>query len=678
MSFLHNNESEYIAARITSKGREKIAEGNFKIEYFQIGDSEFDYNFSEFNGTDIVLNPPQKVLAPLDKDSIVKYPYKLSESTVSGTTFGNPILASLMETLTNNMGAAGFVSQYIPYSGGTGSTIECNSIEINITALNGTTSLTLPGGDFSTCEYITIIFSTLVGPTGIISGLTNSLVYKVVNVAGDVLTLDRNTPDLTLFLGTASVICNDCTPNDTALECDANTGQGDSWELNIVWGDKPAGMDVPASVDESLTGYSSNVFVSTKEFLGYTSSAGQLENTGTTISNSFFETINVLPEEQHSLAVIHYSKISTHDDPEKFYKYEDYIGHIFNENIEYFEIYIPFIIYHRNTGTTIGARFHMGETDYFINSKASDTKLNQLKYRYLLDEQDISVGKIFVNNKIIVIDDQEIVAALDYKSNRRYTLPIPAVSQIPLNVNCGTGNSSTALMSGTTAQTLFLSYLFQVTAQPNMNALHCNHYGKITGTTLEADASMSFNIDEFTFMKTTLDDYLNGYIGDKFFIIAQLVDAGDKPTSDGWKIIDFTSQIPNHTVGDYIDPANMSGTKFIITKQEYDDADRYDLESYLGNFPDEPSSDPEFGDDQPFPGSIKLTRATDLQIMRFLVNLPDGEFTTTQNPTWSTGKSKRITEIALLDSNKDVMVIGKTPKPILRSGTQVFAVKIDF
>ena len=176
MSFLQNNESEYIAARVTNKGKEKIAQGSFVISYFQVGDSEFDYNFSEFDGTDIVTKPPQKVFTPLDKDSTIKYPYKLSESTVSGTTFGNPILASLMETLTNNMGAAGFVSQYIPYSGGTGSTIECNSIEINITALNGTTSLTLPGGDFSTCEYITIIFSTLVGPTGIISGLTNSLV----------------------------------------------------------------------------------------------------------------------------------------------------------------------------------------------------------------------------------------------------------------------------------------------------------------------------------------------------------------------------------------------------------------------------------------------------------------------------------------------------------------------
>jgi hypothetical protein len=63
--------------------------------------------------------------------------------------------------------------------------------------------------------------------------------------------------------------------------------------------------------------------------------------------------------------------------------------------------------------------------------------------------------------------------------------------------------------------------------------------------------------------------------------------------------------------------------------------------------------------------------------MRFLVNLPNGEFTTTQNPSYTSGKTKRITEVALLNSNKDVLVIGKMPKPIHRVGTQVFAVKID-
>ena len=42
-----------------------------------------------------------------------------------------------------------------------------------------------------------------------------------------------------------------------------------------------------------------------KEFFGYTSSNGQLTNTGTTITDAFGNKINVLPEDQHSIAIVH-------------------------------------------------------------------------------------------------------------------------------------------------------------------------------------------------------------------------------------------------------------------------------------------------------------------------------------------------------------------------------------
>ena len=54
MSYLQENSLGVIWARITNYGRKKIAQGNFNIEYFQIGDSEFDYGFSEFDG---ITNP---------------------------------------------------------------------------------------------------------------------------------------------------------------------------------------------------------------------------------------------------------------------------------------------------------------------------------------------------------------------------------------------------------------------------------------------------------------------------------------------------------------------------------------------------------------------------------------------------------------------------------------------
>ena len=50
----------------------------------------------------------------------------------------------------------------------------------------------------------------------VVTGLTNSLVYKLVNVSGatsgttQTLTLDRATPTLTGLTGNANVVCNKC------------------------------------------------------------------------------------------------------------------------------------------------------------------------------------------------------------------------------------------------------------------------------------------------------------------------------------------------------------------------------------------------------------------------------------------------------------------------------------
>lgn len=720
MSFLHENESEHIAARITNEGRQKIAEGNFNIEYFQIGDSEFDYNFDAYNGITGTTNPSQKVFTPLDKDSIVKYPYKVSQSSITGTTYGTPVQVSQIETIRNEMGAAGFVSKYIAYDDDacTGTTIECTNTVVPISSISGTTTLYITGGTFSNCEFITIAFTQLVGLDAVISGSSSSLIYKVTNFTSgttvSTLTLDRNMPNMASVCsgGVATVICNKCNPffpgpYDTDLTCMPNTqnpeDQQDPWTLNIVWSTEPAGMDVFGGVsddrDEETSGYTSNIFVSTKEFLGYGSSSGQTTNTGTTITNTFGDVIIVTPEEQHSLAILHYAELNSEREPEKFFKYEDYISTnnsevdalLYNEDdepitdLEYFEVYIPFLYYERNTGSTVGARFFMGTTDYYINSKAIDTKLNKIKYRYLIDEQNVKVGKVFYNHKVIVFDDQEIVATLDYKSNRKYTLPIPRVAQVPVDTKCGVdGNPLEPLMSGTTGQTVFVTYMLQYTGDTALNGLHCNYYSKITGTTLNADISFKFSDDSFQFMRTTNCGNKSGYTANKLFALVQRVDTGDQPLPNLWRKIDITTDIPTHTLGSLIDPVDLRGTRFVITNDDYDNATLYDLEDYLGNFPDNPigsgayeMTTPQFGDKQPFPGSIKLVRASDLAVMRFLVNLPSGTFESTQNPTYVSGKQKKITEIALLNSNKDVLVIGKMPKPINRTGTQVFAVKID-
>jgi hypothetical protein len=721
MSFLNNEDSKFLSVRITKKGRNSIAKGNFKISYFQVGDSEYDYTspFDELTGLSNI--PSQIVFAPFDKESGVKYPYKI-DSSEDGTTYGVPVQNSgIPERIRNVMGTAGYVSKYIEYDGTSGSTIEYPNFEINVSALSGTNTITAPSGSgttFAGCSYITVALTSLNSSGGLISGNSISYQYKISGVSSNTIYLDRQTPNLSAVSGKARVICNYYEPEYSACQTSVDyKGQLNPWSLNVVWGGnpvsvnfgKPIGSDV-TSLDESISGYSSNVHVSTKELLGYTST-GQtfVDYTGLTVEyptsyvNSFDEEILVPPMEQRCIAILHYSELGDVTiDPERFYKYDDYLSYdntttntvAFDTNNEpisdtdYFQVFIPFIYYHRNSSSVPGALFYMGYDDFYIKSTKNTS--HQLLYRYLYDEQGIKVGKVFPNNKTIVFDDQELVAMLDYRSNRKYTLPSPKVIPIP------SGDSAqNSLLSGGTNQVVWVTYMLSYTTDKRLNGLPCNYYMKVKlpGTTdtcslsTPCNISIKFNSNDFSYLKTSINNISTGFIANRFYALLQVLDEGEYPEPNDWKYIDLTSIISGHTVGNLINPDNLVATTFNVTYDDYENnSSSFDLENFLvasstdTNYLGDTLSGTtfQFGDSQYFPGSIKVVRATDIEEMRFLVNLSSTEFMETQNPTYYSGSTKKVTDIALLDDNKDVMVIAKTSKPVTRTGTQVFTIKLDF
>jgi len=693
MSFLNSNNSEYLSARITNRGRKAIANGNFNIQYFQIGDSEYDYNLSSLTGS----TNHQKVFAPFDYDGGVKYPFGL-DTTVS-TTYGSPISNNLTITLRNEMGAAGFVSKF-----STTPTVKTTTQPVAFSKISGTTSLVVPTGTtFNECEYITLAFESLSGTT--ITGKTNSLIYKVLSISGNTLTLDRNVPNLSQIsglTGNAQVICNKFsneTSSGNLIYPIDYTQQLNSWRLNTVWTDKPMGADYPTNdLDESLSGYTSNRYASVKNLLGYTKTGQTFTNltgvtiTGTTFKNSFDELIEVTPSEQRCVAILHYSELGDISvDPERFFKYDDYISYctpsgvnacnisiVTNEDgddisdTEYFEVYIPFIYYHRNTGTTFGALFTMDTTDYYV--KSSINSRHQIKFRYLVDEQNNKVGKVFVNNKVIVFDDQELVAMLDYRSNRRYTLPSPK-----LGLASHDGLAAQSMLS-TTGQTAWVTYMFENTSGNTLNSLPCNYFNKILSTGTPSQITMKFSGNSFSNMDISLTGITDNFVANKFYALVQ---TGATPSPSAWKKIDLTSQITGYTSG-YINPTGLTGVSFTINYTSFNSASTFDLEDHMSGVTADylwnttgSTTQPQFGDEQPFPGSVKLVRATDIEEMNMMINLPSTQFTKTQNPTYVSGDIY-ITEVALLDSNKEPLVVAKTPTPVKRSGTQVFAIKLDF
>jgi hypothetical protein len=678
MSFLDKNISEFLTAKLTQEGRKSIANGDFKIDYFSVGDSEFNYT----------NNVVQSVLTPMDRDGHIKYPLKYNEGVLTGTTpttiYGIPITGTTTETISNVMGPAGFVS---------GSVFSSGSLVVSgsFSSLTGNTTLdvTVPSGStFSDSQFVTLMLGGVSGTT--ITGNTNSFTYKLKSVTGSTtqtLTFDRPVPILTGLTGNFKIVGNKVNNEFIGLDCSDclppipdSTDQHDSWKMNIVWSKNPIGF---SGTTTQYTGFTSSKHLSTKEFFGYQSSNGQLYNTGTTYANSFAtgqtdssNVITLLPEEQNAIAIIHYSEVGDIvNNPDRAFTYDDYISTNTGitspstiSDINYFEIYIPYINYHRNTGTTIGAKFHMGTTDKYVVSKLNETSI--LKYRDLLDERNFIVGKIFYNKKVIVFDDQEIVAVLDHKSNRRYTLPTSKLGYV-------SPTGTTALLSGTTGTTLYVSYILTYedsvlvqTTGNKLTGLPCNQYVSIDSTTTDSNVIVKFN-GGFNAFKTSFPELTGGTVATNFYILAQKQSTGVLPNPTQWKKIDFSSGLSAGFGNHLINPANI--TNFTITKELYDSASpNFNLSEYLIG-----TTLSEFGDEQPFPGSIKMVRATDIEEMKFLVNLPASKFHSSQNPTYVSGDPK-ITEVALLNSNKKALVIAKTATPISRVGSQVFSVKLDF
>ena len=61
MSYILKNTSVLVNTRVTDTGRLKLSQGNFKISYFQVGDSEVSYDRvpNNYNQTNtFILEPP--------------------------------------------------------------------------------------------------------------------------------------------------------------------------------------------------------------------------------------------------------------------------------------------------------------------------------------------------------------------------------------------------------------------------------------------------------------------------------------------------------------------------------------------------------------------------------------------------------------------------------------------
>lgn len=735
MSYIIKNTAALINTLVTDAGRKKISQGKFDISYFQVGDSEVCYNcVNNLDPVNLNVLMPQfntQNLAPVPQKNRMEIKYPIYLDSTSGSTFGIPFDASYIDSVYNSAAPRGFFTGStgtpITYSAYTSSAYTINpNFVVQNTGITSGTVLTISGTSINPSVSGTVtpgMFMTLFTNGGI-SPIQNSgplFTYLVVGVTGDTSTggtitiqVDRQLPDLgtmgitgfsqTLFYPSGMTVLYDTvTPepfwaNDVInfeTNCDVSQRNVNIWNMNIPWTESPAGLFSNAYEDYNL--FKSTGYTGSKEYFGYNSNTGQEDTDSTYYYNSFSEKIILSPSDQKSIAIVHYTNQAIDNFYGEKFAQEEYdannpggTGQARN-----FKVSIPWLMWHKNSGATIGEEFYTDPSGFtslnlfephYIESK-KDPNFNEpgLRYYHLWDTHPNTngypnrVGKVFPDYKMIIFDDDEIVAALNYKSNRSWTLPAPKLGLVTPNTFSGVLGGTAGLLTGNT-EVLHLTYIFTNTAFTQ--SLHCNYYSTITGNDQSllpgaSDILIRFG-NEFPFLQNTYTSP-SGFTATGLKLIAQKVSTGTtRPVATSWKEIDVTSQLSATTVGGYLNASGITNTTIQLTKSMYDTASTYNLSNYLNLVPlGSTGLTLNFGGEYFFFGNIQTDIQATIYVMNFLCNLGQTQFFDSSNPTW-TGNNPYVTEVGLYNADKELMVISKIQSPEKRQGIQQYPIKLDF
>lgn len=724
MGFIIKNTAALINTKITDTGRQYLSQGNFNISYFQVGDSEICYDCAP--GVQLssgyVLEPPfnaqNSTGVPQSNKQNIKYPFYLQGT--SGSTYGIPTLQSSETNIYNHAGTLGF------FTGSPGSYSAKTTSAFTITSnyyvdyadcssgntIDLTYDLCSPStGTPSINDFVTIFYDGN-GGCGDISGNYPILTYRIMDVTGSTattftITVDRTLPDFVSqgCSGNARIIIypsgmtpfyDVVVPTNYFYSACSQTDEVEIWNMNIPWSESPAG--VINTINEDYTQYGSVGYLGTKEYLGYQTVAGQYfmdysgftANTDTYYYNSYDEVITVEPDKQKAIAIVSYTNQSINNYYGEKFAFEPYdslnpgaVGQGRN-----FKVTLPTLMWHKTTGSTIGQTFYVDpagydlfEPSYMLSKKDEDMNTPGMRYYHLWDTNPNSdglpnrVGKVFPDSELVVFDDDEIVAALSYKSNRNWTLPAPKLGLITPNI-CNTGYDTVGILSADT-EYLWVTYRFNSSAYTD--SLHCNYYSKIQGPSsgcsiTSQNVTLRFG-DEFPFMTQSCS---SGFTANKMSILVQKTSGDTSPDPAQWIEIDVTPDISGTTVGGYLTASGITGTTFTISQNDYTGGTIYDLNNYIDIPMNGETDKMNFGDEYFFYGNIDTDIQATIYEMKYAVNLPEEQFTNSSNPTSSISQNKYITEIGLYNLNNDLMILSKLQYPVLRQGIQQFLIKYDF
>lgn len=445
MAFIEKKDPIVLNIKLTSKGRELLSKGQLTFKYYAIGDSEIDYEFNRNAG----FNPfYSNILRPADRN-----PQQLSfiPRDLSGDSY-NEITAvpCTPTTVVNQVQPIGFFNDNTTEFLTDSDHVKQPDIAIAISGVTGGTQLLLQKAptyqanpnepaenDLLLIKWTNPLSISTTGYTVNKSFPTPYLWYRIQTIvsgslAGNnlIVEVDRNLPNFSGITGGSNSIlagamvyynfinytgdtCYSTDETDDALiaflqNCQCPTVTFPFWNMSIVFTENIAGVD--PTEDKSFGDYN------TKGFGGFVSY----------IQNQAKDDENY----KRKLGVIHYTNNSVANTYGEGF-YGDPLNVLEASDIP--TLNIPTVMWHKSSGATLGLELRAtGSLKYLTGV----TKSLNTRYFDLADPSGNIVGKVFYGLKIFVIEDQELLFAMSYKSNRSWTLPDYGVD-INANVTFG-------------------------------------------------------------------------------------------------------------------------------------------------------------------------------------------------------------------------------------------------
>lgn len=425
MAFIPKNPTDPVILNIklTSIGRELLSTGSLSFKYFAVGDSEMDYAFNAEAGLNAFY---ASILRPVDNNpNIISF----IPASVSGTPYNViPSIPASTYLITNTADSIGFFTNLTGNSFTfivDGNHVKQPDAMVNMNTVNGGSSLQLrkaptygtSGNEPAIGDLLLVKWTYNTSTTGYTTNKSVPqpfLIYQITGITGTlaantlVVGLDRNIPNfggvptgkagamiLYNYINFSGNTIFNSIPTDYLDESVITFLQNSEcptvifpfWNMTIIFTESIAG-----ATGKTFGQYTSRIYGG---FVSYIQNQAPLYK---------------------KLGVIHY----TNPSPANVYAEGFYLQTpVLN---------IPTIMYHRSLDKKLGVVLTaQGDSKLLTGATSGATSLD-LGYYDLADPSGYVVGKIFTDLKIFVIEDQELLFAMSYKSNRSWTLPNYVIS----------------------------------------------------------------------------------------------------------------------------------------------------------------------------------------------------------------------------------------------------------